>query len=91
MKAYIFVETGEVRQPKISEWVVAHGSPYNVGYGMWLESLPILRRIEVELPTKAEVRNAAEDNTGEGGSPTQYVGFMDGVDWLATRLGITIE
>ena len=85
MKAYIFVETGEVRRPVGDEWFFADGEPCSADYRVWREAHPILRRIEVEVPTKVEVRVDVASCCGCQSC------FYEGVNWLATRLGLTLE
>ena len=86
MKAYIFVETGEVRSPRYLEAFIDGGFAINTqGFGS-SHGYPILRRIEVEVPTKAEAQKA-----NESCDEAVQFGFDDGVQWLASKLGLTID
>ena len=52
MKAYLFIETGEVRSPKKGEWFKdTNGGTYQSD-GMYNLIFPILTRHEIEIPEK---------------------------------------
>lgn len=95
MKAYIFVETGEKRAPKKGEWHLWLSGGLERAQVDWAADAtrPILRMIEVELPTRAEVSASCpsepmSDDTREALARGEW---MDGVRWLAARLGIELE
>ena len=86
MKAYIFIETGEVRRPRRGdEYLGACGSVLVAKYDFMIVEFPILRRVEVEVPKRGE----GKVDFGECCGCQRC--FDSGVDWLATHLGIELK
>lgn len=54
MKAYLFIETGEVKKPKKGEWVLDLDGEISLGYDNDYEpKFPILTRHEIDIPEGA--------------------------------------
>lgn len=88
MKAYIFIETGEERRPKKHEWLLTDSENAVRATIDFACEYPILRRIEVELPTMWEVNEIP----GEVNPDYRFRdGFDFGIAWLCDRLGIELK
>jgi hypothetical protein len=68
MKAYLFIETGEVRCPKSANWFLRGNTPELCFVSSMCEKLPILTRHEIDVPDGTDYLNIIPIPSGLEGS-----------------------
>jgi hypothetical protein len=93
MKAYIFVETGDLKAKAGERWYSdAEGNLHQIcadwDMSQDAHKVPLFRRIEIDVPTFVaewmDGQNCNYDGIYEDG-------FRDAVNWLEHKLGLTID